>query len=39
MLNITCHLLRHYLNITYLIMPSSKSVWILFHATYLANVR
>lgn len=37
MLNTTCHLLRCYLNITYLNMPSPKSMWILFHATYLAN--
>lgn len=37
MLNTTCHLLRCYLNITYLNMPSSKSMWILFHATYLEN--
>lgn len=37
MLSTTCHLLRCYLNITYLNMPSPKSMCILFHATYLVN--
>lgn len=37
MLSTTCHLLRCYLNITYLNMLSPKSRSILFHATYLVN--
>lgn len=37
MLSTTCHLLRCYLNITYLNMPSPNSMCILFHTTFLVN--